>query len=188
MSLTAGAIIGASAIGAAGSAGGSAISSAINYVGNKKLQKKQMKWASNEAQIQRDYEERMSNTAYQRAVADMQEAGINPASLSAGSHQASTPSGAAASGGSAHFSGNIDLGISQAVNTAMSLTLLKNKNEFQQELYAAQKNYLNEQSDLVREQRQAQTAKKLHDEAVARYLNKKYDSPFGWANAYKYNK
>lgn len=164
MSLTAGAIIGASAIGAAGSAGGSAISSAINYVGNKKLQKKQMKWASNEAQIQRDYEERLANTAYQRAVADMQEAGINPASLSAGASQAYTPSGAAASGGSAHFGGSIDLGLSQAVNTAMSLTLLKNKNEFQQELYKEQANYLKEQqktANAYREYLKAASSKNL---------------------------
>lgn len=164
--ITTGAILGGAAIGAAGNAAGSAISSAINYAGNKKLQAKQMKWASKEAQIQRDYEERMSNTAYQRAVADMQEAGINPASLSVGSHQASTPSGAAASGGSAHFGGNIDLGLSQAVNTAMSLTLLKNKNEFQQELYKEQANYLREQqktADAYREYLKSSSSRNLAD-------------------------
>lgn len=52
-----------------------------------------------EAQKQRDWEEEMSNTAYQRQVKDMQAAGINPAVMygGAGSSGASTPSGSSAS-------------------------------------------------------------------------------------------
>lgn len=55
---------------------------------------------ANQAQIQRDWEENMSNTAYQRQMADMKAAGINPASLyGSGSvgQGASTPSAASAS-------------------------------------------------------------------------------------------
>lgn len=48
-----------------------------------------------EAQKQRDWEEQMSNTAYQRQVKDMQAAGVNPAMAMSGSG-ASTPSGVAA--------------------------------------------------------------------------------------------
>ena len=55
---------------------------------------------SAEAQKQRDYETEMSNTAYQRAMADMKLAGLNPALMySRGGMEASTPSGASASSG-----------------------------------------------------------------------------------------
>lgn len=49
-----------------------------------------------QAQLARDFEERMSNTAYQRAMADAQKAGINI--LNATNQQASTPTGTAAQG------------------------------------------------------------------------------------------
>lgn len=51
---------------------------------------------ADEAQKQRDFEEYMSSTAYQRQVKDMQAAGINPAMAMSGSG-ASTPSGVSAS-------------------------------------------------------------------------------------------
>lgn len=54
-------------------------------------------FSANEAQKQRDWETEMSNTAFQRQVADMRAAGVNPAMAMNGSSGASTPSGSAPS-------------------------------------------------------------------------------------------
>lgn len=50
-------------------------------------------WSAYQAQLDRDWQKMMSDTAHQREVTDLQAAGLNPV-LSAGGNGASTPSGA----------------------------------------------------------------------------------------------
>ena len=127
------AILGAAGIGAAANSADTFFNWGINRNLNQQQQemalvrqREEQAFNALEAQKQRDFE----STAYQRTIADMQAAGINPASImgsmnldSGGSAARSSAAGAA---GSNFHGSNIGAGVSNILSSAINGLIAKN--------------------------------------------------------------
>lgn len=106
----------AAAVPAAVQAVGTAVAGGLNYAGARQANKMNLKIARE----QMDYQERMSNTAYQRSMLDMQAAGLNPI-LAYSQGGASSPGGA-----SATMSNEATGAVASAVDAARTFAELRN--------------------------------------------------------------
>lgn len=115
-------LLAATGISSAAGIGMSHIQRATDRAYNSAEALKQREFAAEEAEKQRAWETEMSNTAHQREVQDMMEAGINPALSAMGGMGSTTPTGAAAtSGASASTGGGYIYDPANGIHAASSL-------------------------------------------------------------------
>lgn len=124
-------ILGAALIGGVGSVIGGLFGSEATSESNATnvaLARENRDWQAQQNEISRNWMEEMSNTAYQRSVADMKAAGINPI-MAYAQGGASTPGNSPTSGGAATVQANVAKAKMAQEMTASALNAAKMRKE-----------------------------------------------------------
>lgn len=133
---------------------------------------KAMEFSADQARLNREFQERMSNTAHQREVEDLLKAGLNPVlSALAG---ASTPSGSAASGvTSSGASGTVDTTANQLISSVLNALIGQET--------AISVAEVNKQAALSSANINARTQKEINEATLEnqKYLAREYPSTYG---------
>lgn len=119
-----------------GAAAGSFFGAQQTNQANQDIAKMTNEFSAQQTAINREWQERMSNTSYQRAMADMRKAGLNPM-LAFSQGGAAVPSGGAPQGVMNRNENAVGAGINSAA-TAMNTANALNAQRSQQGLQAAQ--------------------------------------------------